>query len=268
MTISWRTKLTFVAGVTLIVTGSMLAFAGTGASGATASLPVGGSPTQHPTGPSSEPQSSTPSPTVTGSLAPVTASPTPAAGQNSTGTTGDNGTVKIHNLSTAVTDRRNEPHVACSFYLDAFGFDTNQPVTWKITAWAPTGDRATVVETGEIKLDSNGNGHTDPITLPIGGHFKLFWNFTPENGFAKQKVFWVTPCVSSSTESPPPSSPEESSSAPPSSGGAVAPPPPHGGLPITGWPLAVLVVGAAALMGTGTAAIVVARRRRSLQSSR
>lgn len=264
MTISWRTKLTFVAGVTLIVTGLMLAFAGTGASGATASLPVGGSPTQHPTGPPSQ----TPTvPASTSTQAPVTASPTPAAGQNSTGAAGDNGTVKIHNLSTPVTDRRNEPHVSCSFYLDAFGFDPNQPVFWRITAWAPTGDRATVVENGEIEhLDSNGNGHTDPITLASGGHFKLFWNITPEFGSAKHKVFWVTPCASTSSAPPPPSTPETPSSAPPSSGGAVAPP--HGGLPITGWPLAVLVVGAAALMGTGTAAIVVARRRRSLQSSR
>lgn len=268
MTISWRAKLTLMAGVTLIATGLMLAFAGPGASGATVSLPVGGSPTQHPTGPPSK--SPTPSPTLTGSQAPVTTSPSPsptaAANQDPTSTKGDNGTVKIHNPSTAVADRRNEPHVSCGFYLDAFGFDSNQSVTWWITAWAPTGDRATTVAAGTIKL-VNGNGFTDPITTLEVGHYKLFWTFDGEKGHAKQKVFWVTSTCSSKTGSPPPSNPETPSSTPPSSGG-VTPPSPHGGLPITGWPLAVLVAGAAALLGTGTAAIVVARRRRGLQSSR
>jgi hypothetical protein len=102
---------------------------------------------------------------------------------------GDNGDVKIHNSSTAVTDHRNEPHV-CLFYLDAFGFDSGQSVSWQIKSWPPTGSRA-VVASGALALDSAGSGHTGDMSLQ-NGHYKLFWNFVGENGFAKQKVFWVT----------------------------------------------------------------------------
>ena len=76
---------------------------------------------------------------------------------------GDNGTVKIHNSTTSVTDPRNEPHV-CVFYLDAFGFDPAQSVSWLIKSWPPTGDRA-VVASGALALDSNGDGHTGDMTL-------------------------------------------------------------------------------------------------------
>jgi hypothetical protein len=57
--------------------------------------------------------------------------------------TGDNGTVKIHRSTTPVTDRRNQPHV-CVFYLDAFGFDSAQSVSWWIKSWPPTGNRSVV----------------------------------------------------------------------------------------------------------------------------
>ena len=39
------------------------------------------------------------------------------------------------------SDPRNEPHV-CIFYLDAFGFDPDQSVSWRIKSWPPAGDRA------------------------------------------------------------------------------------------------------------------------------
>src|SRR6266446_2221270 len=71
---------------------------------------------------------------------------------------GDNGTVKIHSSTTPVTDPRNEPHV-CVFYLDAFGFDPGQSVSWQIKSWPPTGNR-TVVDQGTLTLDSAGNGST------------------------------------------------------------------------------------------------------------
>jgi hypothetical protein len=115
---------------------------------------------------------------------------------------GDNGTVKIHNSTTPVTDRRNEPHV-CVFYLDAFGFDPAQSVSWQIKSWPPTGDRA-VVASGALALDSSGNGHTGDMTL-ANGHYKLFWNFAGEHGFAKQKVFWVS--CPAATPTPPPTPP-------------------------------------------------------------
>jgi hypothetical protein len=101
---------------------------------------------------------------------------------------GDNGDVKIHSSTTAVTDQRNEPHV-CIFYLDAFGFDAAQSVSWRILSWPPTGSRS-VVGSGALVLDSSGNGNTGDMSLP-NGHYKLFWNFVGEKGFAKQKVFWV-----------------------------------------------------------------------------
>jgi hypothetical protein len=127
-----------------------------------------------------------------------------AAGANAPATTsGDNGTVKIHRSTTPVTDRRNEPHV-CVFYLDAFGFDAAQSVSWQIKSWPPTGNRS-VVASGALTLDSNGDGHTGNMTLP-NGHYKLFWTFAGEHGSAKHKVFWVA-CPAPSPSPPPSSSP-------------------------------------------------------------
>ena len=113
---------------------------------------------------------------------------------------GDNGTVKIHRSGTPVADPRNQPHV-CSFYLDAFGFDPAQSVSWQIKSWPPTGDR-TVVASGALALDSSGDGHTGDMTLG-NGHYKLFWNFQGEHGAAKHKVFWV----SCATQTAPPTTP-------------------------------------------------------------
>ena len=114
-----------------------------------------------------------------------------AAAQTSSGATkpGDNGTVKIHRSGTPVTDPSNQPHV-CSFYLDAFGFDATQSVSWQIKSWPPTGN-GSVVSAGALALDSSGDGHTGDMTLS-NGHYKLFWNFQGENGAAKHKVFWVS----------------------------------------------------------------------------
>ncbi len=117
---------------------------------------------------------------------------------------GDNGTVKIHRSTTPVTDRRNEPHV-CVFYLDALGFDPSQSVSWQIKSWPPTGDRA-LVASGALALDSNGGGRTIDMTLQ-NGHYKLFWNFTGERGFAKQKVFWVACAAPTATPTPSPTTP-------------------------------------------------------------
>ena len=113
---------------------------------------------------------------------------------------GDNGTVKIHSSTTAVTDPRDEPHV-CVFYLDAFFFDPGQSVSWQIESWPPTGN-GTVVSSGALTLDSSGDGHTGDMML-ANGHYKLFWTFVGEHGFAKQKVFWVA--CPAPTPSPTPS---------------------------------------------------------------
>ena len=157
----------------------------------------------------------------------------PASGQVAgQAVAGDNGTVKIHDSATAATDPRNEPHV-CVFYLDAFGFDPGQSVSWQIKSWSPTGD-GSVVDQGTLTLDSSGDGRTSDQTLP-NGHYKLFWTFTGEHGAAKHKAFWVscpsstptppsTSSVPSSTSSSAPSStskaPPTSASVPPSSSSA------------------------------------------------
>lgn len=163
---------------------------------------------------------------------------------------GDNGTVKVHRSTTPVTDRRNEPHV-CVFYLDAFGFDRGQSVSWQIKSWPPTGDRS-VVTSGALALNSNGGGRTGDMTLQ-DGHYKLFWNFTGEHGFAKQKVFWVscaapspkptptptaspTPTPTVSPTTPPSPTPTVSPTTPasPTPPAAPAPSPVHATLPVTG----------------------------------
>ncbi|MFJ1827676.1 LPXTG cell wall anchor domain-containing protein [Streptomyces sp. NPDC088178] len=103
---------------------------------------------------------------------------------------GDNGTVKIHDASTGEELRKNEPHV-CTFYLDAFGFDAEQSVDWRIEAWAPTAHvKGETVKSGSLTLDGEGHGRSQDQSLP-DGHYKLFWNFDGEHGRAKHKVFWV-----------------------------------------------------------------------------
>jgi hypothetical protein len=252
ITSAGRAKLVLLAGVTLVAVVLTLAFAGSSAA-----------------------------------AAPTRSATAHAVGSAAAAKNGDNGTVKIHRSTTPVDDRRNQPHV-CSFYLDAFGFDPAQSVSWQIKSWPPTGDR-TVAASGVLSLDGNGAGRTADMGLP-DGHYKLFWNFTGEKGFAKQKVFWVacgaptpppthhpkpTPSHGpshgpkpspSGPGKPSPSGPPTTPATPtisPSLAGGSGPSSP-GGLPITGWPLALIAAAGVGLLGTGSAAIVAARRRRGL----
>ena len=252
ITTAGRTKLVLLAGVTLAAVVLALAFAGSSAAAA---------PTPSATAHSHD----------GGGV---------AAAKN-----GDNGTVKIHRSTTPVADRRNQPHV-CSFYLDAFGFDPAQSVSWQIKSWPPTGDR-TVAASSALSLDSNGAGHTADMGLP-DGHYKLLWNFQGEKGSAKQKVFWVAcgapthhpkPTPSHGPKPSPSGSARPSPSVPPTTpatptvspslaaaAGSSSGPSSPGGLPITGWPLALIAVVGAGLLGTGGAAIVAARRRHGLRA--
>jgi hypothetical protein len=246
--VAWHIKLTFVTGAALAAAALTLAFATAGAQANTAA---------------------------------------PGGGHSPAARNGDNGTVKIHRSGTPVTARANQPHV-CGFYLDAFGFDPAQSVTWQIKSWPPTGDRA-VVSSGTLTLDGSGNGFTSDMML-ADGHYKLYWNFAGQHGFAKQKVFWVKcapptsppptsppptsppptsppptspPPTSPPPTSPPPTSPPPTSPAPtPGAGAPSAPPPPGGGLPVTGAPLALIGGTGLSLLATGGAATMWARRRR------
>ncbi|NUP19641.1 MAG: LPXTG cell wall anchor domain-containing protein [Streptomyces sp.] len=192
---------------------------------------------------------------------------------------GDNGTVKIHDATTGEELRKNEPHV-CEFYLDAFGFDSVQQVSWHIEAWAPTAAvKGETVKSGAITLDGEGHGRTADMTLP-DGHYKLFWNFEGEKGAAKHKVFWTdcedeeggstaTPSGSPSASSPDdessPETPGDSASEP--AGAPSSSPSPQGGaegdLAETGngAPVGLLSAAAAALLGAG--GYLVFRRRRA-----
>ena len=214
--VSRRANFTFVAGAALVTTGITFAFGAADAGARPAAAP-------------------------------------PGHGKAPAAVNGDNGTVKIHDSSTPVTDPRNEPHV-CVFYLDAFGFDPGQSVSWQIKSWPPTGDRA-VVDQGTLTLDSAGDGRTSDQALP-NGHYKLFWTFTGEHGAAKQKVFWVScpsstptptptptptsssptpaPTSSSPAPGPTPSSPSPAPSPTSSIAPAPAPVPVPGTLPVTG----------------------------------
>lgn len=99
---------------------------------------------------------------------------------------GDNGDVKVHGSTTALTDQRNEPKV-CSFYLDAFNFDTVRQVSFTVDQQWPTGRKQVLA--GGITL-ANGTGHTEHFILP-NGRYKLNWAFQGEKGRAKHKVFRV-----------------------------------------------------------------------------
>jgi hypothetical protein len=154
--------------------------------------------------------------------------PTKSAQGKAGGTgNGDNGDVKIHRSTTAVTDQRNQPHV-CTFYLDAFNFDSGQSVSWQIKSWPPTGNRS-VVKSGALVLGGDGDGHTGDMSLQ-NGHYKLFWNFTGENGFAKQKVFWVS-CPGTAPSPGPSHKPKGKKTPVPA---APAAKPVTGTLPVTG----------------------------------
>ncbi|MFJ9772946.1 hypothetical protein ACIRVF_17195 [Kitasatospora sp. NPDC101157] len=157
---------------------------------------------------------------------------------------GDNGDIKVHEATTAVTDQRDQPKV-CRFYLDAFNFDTLQLVNWTIEQNPPTG--TALVQSGSITL-ANGTGVTSALTLP-DGHYKLEWTFVGETGAAKQKVFDVA-CATSAP--PPPHLP----------GGG-----PHGGVGTggggTSGPDTTEVLGGSALLAGAAGLWIRAMRRRS-----
>ncbi|MGW3913917.1 hypothetical protein ACWEBX_20680 [Streptomyces sp. NPDC005070] len=111
---------------------------------------------------------------------------------------GDNGDVKIHDANTRFENQRDDPKV-CRFYLDGFGFDAGQQVSWSI-AHQP-GAAGDPVLAGTLSASQTGRAGTRIFTLP-DGQYKLTWNFQGENGAGKSKVFKVDCPVSAPSATP------------------------------------------------------------------
>ena len=126
---------------------------------------------------------------------------------------GNNGTIKV---DTAVfdTDPNNEPHVACTFQIDFYGFDQgNLNAAVSFAVHPPTGNDIVIkTDTVPIGEDSNAGGGTDldaERTYNLANEL-LGYSPQPQQGFhvkltihadgaqgndTKYKVFWVTGCV-------------------------------------------------------------------------
>ncbi|MFJ8113008.1 hypothetical protein [Streptomyces sp. NPDC096132] len=172
-----------------------------------------------------------------------------------------NGDIKIHDAETGAEQPENDPHV-CVFYLAAFNFDPNEHASWTIETQPPSSgpDGAS----GEITLDSDGEGQSENIELP-NGHYKLsFVTDDGDGGPGKQKTFWVdcpsgspsptgTPTTEPPTTPPPTTQPpttEPPTTQPPTTEPPTTQPPtskpphhgypggPHGGPPAGGGGLA------------------------------
>jgi hypothetical protein len=131
---------------------------------------------------------------------------------------GNNGTVFIHDVA-GDHSPHNVPHVGCTFYVDFFGFDSNQSLTTTFVGQAPTGKDVALPSgdwTGQMPANNAGGAGNDfdweqPFTLDTsvlgapqaqqGYHVKLTVS-TGEPGGVKHKVFWVAPCQSTTTSSP------------------------------------------------------------------
>ncbi|MFB7248109.1 hypothetical protein ACFCYX_37305 [Streptomyces populi] len=111
---------------------------------------------------------------------------------------GDNGDVKVHDANTPFENQRDDPRV-CRFYLDGFGFDAGQQISWFIAR--QPGAAGTPALAGTLSASATGRAGTRIFTLP-DGQYKLTWNFLGENGAGKSKVFRVDCPVSAPTSTP------------------------------------------------------------------
>ena len=123
---------------------------------------------------------------------------------------GNNGTVFIHAVA---GDNRphNVPHVGCTFYVDFFGFDSDQVLSTSFVGQAPTG-AGTPLPSGDWTGTMPANGASgagrdfdaeQAFTLDLaalgapqaqqGYHVKLTVA-TGEPGGVKHKVFWISGC--------------------------------------------------------------------------
>jgi hypothetical protein len=106
-------------------------------------------------------------------------------------TSGNNGTVKIHDgAGEPSPEVKNQPHV-CTFHLHFFFADPVQAGSWEIQKWSP-GAKGAVVLSGTYDTAGDGEDRqpeTGAYSLP-DGHYKLFWD-GDTGKHDKMKVFWV-----------------------------------------------------------------------------
>jgi hypothetical protein len=125
---------------------------------------------------------------------------------------GNNGTIKIDDVEFD-DDPNNEPHVACTFQVDFYGYDQGDlfaDLTFR--AHPPTGN-GEILDTDRLFIgedDNSGGGSeagldaSETYTLDFAGfephpqqgfHVKLTINAEGSQGAdVKHKVFWVEPC--------------------------------------------------------------------------
>ncbi len=115
---------------------------------------------------------------------------------------GNNGTVKIHDVSAGIDLPDNDPHV-CTFYIAFYFADPSQSGTWEILSWQPTGN-GSQVESGTYNTSPSGFYKTQDYSLS-NGHYRLNWEGSNEQN-VKHKEFWVE-CPNPSPSSSPTCSP-------------------------------------------------------------
>src|SRR5438132_5105039 len=104
---------------------------------------------------------------------------------------GNNGDIKVHMITTAQSDHRNQPKPGCTFYIDGFNFDSHSSGQWRIDGQGQTSGSFGHGTWGPS--DSGGNWRTEDRTL-AEGHYKVSaWQTLPNDpsGGDKTKVFKI-----------------------------------------------------------------------------
>lgn len=196
---------------------------------------------------------------------------------------GANGTVQIDGAPLAQR-MGNEPHVPCDFAVDFHNFDDDEHANIVFTIHPPSsasgpGTEILRLDNVLVSDDPAGGANPDPDEVfefnssqlgldaftphpQQGFHVKLTVERIGPPGAGKHKVFWVLPCEAPTTPGTPPGS--ESPTAP---GSESSSPGEGGGLPVTGGDLGGMVAAGLGMIAAGTAAVLVARRRRSMSEA-
>jgi hypothetical protein len=153
---------------------------------------------------------------------------------------GNDGTIKVAEVNDVGTES-NDPHVACTFALEWYGFDAKAVSTVSFESIAPTKDAEHTVVSGATKVtleDDAAKGGTDLdgreiYTLSFKGepqnnqgyHVSVTTSTTGSQGNdTKSKTFWVGPCTTTDPGSDPGSDPGTGTDPGTTDPGAVVPP--------------------------------------------